>query len=49
VQKNLRSLPSRFNPKIFVLEELKDLDNLAMDELQGILTAYEITIEKDKK
>jgi hypothetical protein len=31
VKKMLRSLPSRFNPKIFSIEEMKDLDNLTMD------------------
>jgi hypothetical protein len=45
----LRSLPSRFNPKISSIEEMKDLDNLTMDELHGILTAYEMRIEKDKQ
>jgi hypothetical protein len=49
VQKVLRSLPSRFDPKISSIEEIKDLDNLKMDELHGILTAYEMRIEKDKK
>jgi hypothetical protein len=28
---------------------MKDLDNMTMDELHGILTAYEMTIEKDKQ
>jgi hypothetical protein len=48
VQKVLRSLPSRFNPKISSIEEIHDLDNLTMDELHGILTAYEMRIEQDK-
>jgi hypothetical protein len=47
VQKVLRSLPSRFNPKISVIEEMKDLDKLTVDELHGTLTAYEMRIEQD--
>jgi hypothetical protein len=45
VQKILRTLPSRFNPNISSIEELKDLNMLTMDELHGILTAYEMRIE----
>jgi len=45
VQKVLRSLPSRFNPKMFVIEEFKDLDKFSMDELQIILNPYELMIE----
>jgi phosphoglucomutase len=48
VKKFLRSLPSIFDPKIFSIEEIKDLDNMTMDELHGIPTAYEMRIEKDK-
>jgi hypothetical protein len=47
VQKVLRSLPMRFDPKISALEERVDLATLTMDELHGILTAYEMRIEKD--
>jgi hypothetical protein len=42
VQKVLRTLPSRFDPKISSIEEMKDLDSLTMDELHGILTTYEM-------
>jgi hypothetical protein len=48
VQKVLRSLPSRFNPNISTIKELKDLDKLTMDELHKILTTYEMRIEQDK-
>jgi len=48
VQKMLRTLPSRFNPKIYAIEELKDLKMLTMDELHRILIAYEMRIEQDK-
>jgi hypothetical protein len=42
VQKVIRSLPARFDPKIYALEEITDIATLLMDELQGILTSYEM-------
>jgi hypothetical protein len=42
MQKILRSLPMRFDPKISSLEEIQDLATLRMDELHGILTSYEM-------
>ncbi|KAH9302639.1 hypothetical protein KI387_014222, partial [Taxus chinensis] len=48
VQKVLRSLPLRFDAKVSVIEEMKDLDKLSMDELHGILTAYEMRTESNK-
>lgn len=42
VQKVLRSLPDRFDSKISVIEEMKELYTLKMDELHGILIAYEM-------
>jgi hypothetical protein len=42
VQKVLRSLPITFDPKIPALEERVDLSTLSMDELYGILIAYEM-------
>jgi hypothetical protein len=47
VQKVLRSLPMRFNPKISTLEEISDLNSISMDELHGILTAYEMRTEQE--
>jgi hypothetical protein len=47
VQKVLRYLPLRFDPKISALEERADLATLSMDDLHGILTAYEIRTEQD--
>jgi hypothetical protein len=47
VQKFLRSLPSRFNPKTSSIEEIHDLDNLTMDELHGITITYVMRIEHD--
>jgi hypothetical protein len=46
VQKVLRSLPMRFNPKISTLEERSDLNSISMGELHGIFTAYEMRIEQ---
>ena len=48
VQKILRSLPEIFNPKVSTIEELSDLKILHIDQLLGILTAYEMRIGKDK-
>jgi hypothetical protein len=47
VQKILRSLPNRFNPKVSSIEELNDLKALPFDQLLGTLTAYEMRIGKD--
>jgi hypothetical protein len=48
VQKILRSLPNRFNPKVSAIEELNDLKTLSIYQLLGTLTAYEMRISKDK-
>jgi hypothetical protein len=45
VKKVLRKLLSIFNPEIFGIEELNDLDMLKMYELHGILIACEMSIE----
>jgi hypothetical protein len=45
VQKILRSLPMRFNPKISTLEERSDIDSISMDELHGVFIAYEMRTE----
>jgi hypothetical protein len=42
VQKVLRSLHMRFNPKISTLEEISNLNSISMEELHGIFTTYEI-------
>jgi hypothetical protein len=47
VQKVLRSLPMRFDPKISTLEEISDLNSISMDELHGIFTTYEMRIEQE--
>ena len=48
IQKILRSLPDKFNPKVFAIEELNDLKTLSIDRLLGTLIAYEMRISKDK-
>jgi hypothetical protein len=45
VQKVLRSLPMRFDPKISSLEERSYLNSINMDELHGIFTTYEMKTE----
>jgi hypothetical protein len=47
VQKVLRSLPMRFDPKISSLEERSYLNSISMDALHGIFTAYEMRIEQE--
>ncbi|KAH9323245.1 hypothetical protein KI387_017884, partial [Taxus chinensis] len=47
IQKILRSLPLRFDAKVSAIEEMKDLDKLSMDELHGIMTAYEMRNESE--
>jgi hypothetical protein len=48
VQKILRSLLDRFNPKISAIEKLNDIKTLEFDKILGTLTAYEMRIFKDK-
>jgi hypothetical protein len=47
VQKVLRSLPMRFDPKISTLEERVHMDSIIMDKLHGIFTAYEMRTEQE--
>jgi hypothetical protein len=42
VQKVLRSLPMRYDPKVSTLEDQENLDKLIVDELHGIITTYEM-------
>ena len=48
VQKILRSLPDKFNPKVSAIEEMNDLKSLSIDHILGTLTSYEMRISKDK-
>jgi hypothetical protein len=47
VQKVLRSLPMRVNPKISALEERSDLNSISIDELHGIFTTYEMRTKQE--
>ena len=42
MRKVLRMLPMKYDSKIFTLEERDDIDHVTIDELHGILTAYEM-------
>lgn len=42
VNKVLRTLPKRFDPKVPALEEKKDIDFITMYELHKILTTYKM-------
>jgi len=42
VEKILRSLTPKFNSKFYVIKEMQDLKNLTIEQLHGILTAYEM-------
>ena len=44
VQKILISLPSRFNPKVYAIEETANWETLTMNQLLGNLTAYEMRL-----
>jgi hypothetical protein len=47
VQKVLRYLPMRFDPKISTLEEREYLNSITMDKLHGIFIAYEMRTEQE--
>ena len=49
VQKILRSLPARFNPKVSAVEEKDSLDSLDLSQLHGILVAYEMRTDDPKQ
>jgi hypothetical protein len=46
VKNALKSLPLRFDAKVSAIEKMKDLEKLAMNELHGIIIAYEMRTEK---
>jgi hypothetical protein len=48
VQKVLISLPMRYDFKLCTLEDRNDLYKLTMDELHGILIAYEMRTREEK-
>jgi hypothetical protein len=48
IQKILRSLPDRFNPKVSVIEEITDLKMMTLYQILGTLTGYGMRITKGK-
>jgi hypothetical protein len=42
-----QSLPMRYDAKVSTLEDQENLDKLTMDELHGILIAYEMRIGQE--
>ena len=48
MDKVLRTFPIRFDVRVSYLKERKDLDTITMDELHGILTAYEMRAKIDQ-
>ena len=46
VRKVLRSLPERFQAKITVIEESKDIDKIPLTELVGNLQTYELGLTR---
>lgn len=45
----MRSLPSKFNPKVSPIEETTKVDTLNKDQICGSLIAYEMRIPKGKE
>ncbi|KAK2423877.1 gag-protease polyprotein [Trifolium repens] len=48
VRKILRSLPSRWRPKVTAIQEAKDLDTLGLEELISSLMSHEIELSSDE-
>jgi len=48
IRKILRTLPGRFNPKVFVLEYSANMAKLSKEELHGVLIAYEIRLDEEE-
>ena len=48
IEKVLRSLSTRFDVVVVVMEEAKDLEKLIVDELMGSLLSHEARIDRNK-
>ena len=46
IQKILRTLLGRFNPKVSVLEYSENLEKLSKEELHGVLITYEMRLDE---
>ena len=49
VRKILRSLPESFRAKLTAIEENKDLDDIKIQELIGLLQTYELSLLSQRK
>ena len=49
VRKILRSLPESFCAKVMAIEESKDLDEIKVQELVGLLQTYEFSLPTQRK
>ncbi|KAL6329722.1 hypothetical protein AAG906_035370 [Vitis piasezkii] len=49
MMKILRSLPSKWDAKVTIIQEAKDLTKLPLEELIGSLMTYEINLEKKQQ
>ena len=49
VRKILRSLPEIFRAKVTVIEESKDLDDIKVQELIGLLQTYKLSLPTQRK
>ena len=49
VRKILRSFPENFRAKVTVIEESKDLDEIKVQELVGLLQTYELLLPTQRK
>jgi len=49
IKKILRSLSKRFRIKVTIIEEIKDLDTMKIEELVGSLQTYEFSLPPLKK
>ena len=47
IDKVLRTFPMIYNPKVSTLEDREDISKLTLDELYGILIAYELRIRRE--
>jgi hypothetical protein len=48
IKKILKSLPERFSIKVTTIEEIKDSDEMKVEELVGSLLTYELTFTPGK-
>ena len=49
VRKILRSLSENFRAKVIAIEESKDLDDIKIQELIGVLQTYELSLPSQRK